>query len=157
MDFFDSLDAGWWWVAIGLALAALELIVPGVYLIWLALAAIATGVLTMALGLGAAFQVINFAFIALILVYSAKRWLKERPIESDDPLLNNKAGRLIGEIAIVTVPIESGEGRARLGDSEWIARGVDAGKGTRVKIVGVKGPILEVEPIPAIEISANEA
>ena len=43
MDWLTDIDAGWAWIALGLTLAALEMIAPGVYLIWLALAALATG------------------------------------------------------------------------------------------------------------------
>ncbi len=45
MDDFGSFDPHWVWIAIGLVLAALEMLVPGVYLIWLAVAAIITGLL----------------------------------------------------------------------------------------------------------------
>ena len=38
----DGVDNYWVWFAIGLALAALELLAPGVYLIWLAAAALIT-------------------------------------------------------------------------------------------------------------------
>ena len=149
MDWFDNFDAVWVWLAAGLALAALEMAVPGVYLIWLAAAAIVTGALTFVLDLGVLFQVINFVFLALIMVYSAKRWLRDRPIESSDPLLNNRGGRMVGETAVVVTPIDGGEGRVKFGDSEWIARGPDCASGTRVRITAAKGPILAVEPITA--------
>ncbi|MXP48201.1 NfeD family protein [Altererythrobacter luteolus] len=149
MDLFDNFDPVWIWLAAGLALAALEMVVPGVYLIWLAAAAIITGALAFVLDLGVLFQVINFVFLALIMVYSAKRWLRDRPIESSDPLLNNRGGRMVGETAVVVAPIDGGEGRVKFGDSEWIARGPDCGAGTRVRITAAKGPILAVEPITA--------
>ena len=39
MDEIGGFDPHWIWASIGLTLAALEMIVPGVYLIWLAVAA----------------------------------------------------------------------------------------------------------------------
>src|SRR5690606_40180997 len=57
MDIFEGIDAHWVWLTLGLILAALEMLVPGVYLIWLALAAIATGVLTFAFDLSVPMQV----------------------------------------------------------------------------------------------------
>ena len=42
MDDFLGGNAHWVWITIGLVLAALEMLVPGVYLIWLAVAAIIT-------------------------------------------------------------------------------------------------------------------
>ena len=41
MDWLDGLDAHWLWFAIGLVLAGAEMLVPGVYLMWLAMAALA--------------------------------------------------------------------------------------------------------------------
>lgn len=147
----DGIDNYWVWAIIGLALAALEMLVPGVYLIWLALAALAVAVLSFVSGPPLAMEVIAFVSLSLIFVFSAKRWLRERPIVSSDPLLNNRAGRLVGETALVTQAIESGAGRVKIGDSEWTARGSDADVGERVRITGSRGTDLLVEPIALIE------
>ncbi|MGB3379544.1 NfeD family protein [Allopontixanthobacter sediminis] len=151
MDDLGSLDPHWIWLSIGLVLAALEMVVPGVYLIWLALAALTTGVLTFVLDLGVAVQVTNFIFLSLIAVVSAKRWLRDRPITSVDPLMNDRQGRMIGQSAVVTVAIEGGAGRVRYGDSEWAARGPDLAVGVRVRITGADGTRLVVEPAPLLD------
>lgn len=143
----EGVEAYWVWLAVGLVLAGLEMLVPGVYLIWLALAAIAVAALTFVSGPALAMQVIAFVSLALIFAFSAKRWLGERPIVSADPLLNNRVGRLVGETALVTAAIEGGSGRVRVGDSEWIARGPDVAAGERVRIAGSRGSELLVEPI----------
>ncbi len=147
MDGLDSFDPHWIWITIGLALAALELLVPGVYLIWLATAAIVTGVLTYLLDLSLAAQVIDFVFLALIFAFSARRFLRDKPIVGADPLLNKRGGRLVGETAVVTQAFDGGSGRIRHGDSEWLARGPDIAVGARVRIVGHEGSILLVEPL----------
>ncbi|AKM08010.1 NfeD family protein [Pelagerythrobacter marensis] len=147
MDGLDNFDPHWIWIAIGLALAALELVVPGVYLIWLAAAALATGFLTFVLDLGLAVQISNFVFLALILAFSARRFLRDKPIVGADPLLNKRGSRLIGETALVTQAFEGGTGRIRHGDSEWLARGADVATGERVRIIGHEGAVLLVEPL----------
>ena len=141
----DGVEPHWVWIAIGLALATLELVVPGVYLIWLAVAALIVGGLTFVIDLGVAAQVINFVFLALIIAYSAKRFLRDRPIESSDPLMNKRGGRLVGQTAVVTLAFDGGSGRVRHGDSEWLARGPDLAVGARVRITGSDGAILLVE------------
>lgn len=147
MDWFNNLEAHWVWLTLGLLLAGLEMLVPGIYLIWLAVAAIITGVMTLALDLSFPIQVIDFVFLALIIAFSAKRFLGEKPIESSDPLMNRRGARLVGETALVVEAIEHGSGRVKLGDSEWIARGPDAAKGERVRIRGTEGSMLLVEPL----------
>lgn len=146
MNGLEGFDAHWVWIAIGLILAALELLVPGVYLIWLAVAAIVTGLLTLGLDLALPAQIIVFVSTSLIAAYSARRFLRDSPIESTDPLLNQRGSRLVGETAIVTQALDGGTGRIKYGDSEWIARGPDLEIGTRVRIIGSDGAILLVEP-----------
>ncbi|MBT2135032.1 NfeD family protein [Croceibacterium sp. LX-88] len=147
MDWLNGLEAHWVWLTLGLVLAGLEMLVPGVYLIWLAVAAIVTGAMTAALDLSLPMQVVDFVFLSLIVAFSAKRFLGQKPIESTDPLMNRRGARLVGETALVVQAIEHGSGRVKLGDSEWIARGPDVAKGERVRIRGTEGSMLLVEPV----------
>lgn len=156
MDGFDSFDPHWVWIVIGLVLAALEMLVPGVYLIWLAVAAIITGILTFGLALGLASQVVIFVSLSLIAAFSAKRFLRESPIVSSDPLLNQRGSRLVGETAVLTQAIDGGTGRLRYGDSEWLAKGPDMEVGARVRITGSDGAILLVEPVHLLGSSEGE-
>lgn len=154
----DGIETYWIWIAVGLVLALLELVVPGVYLIWLALAALATGLLVYVGDPPAAMQIVSFVFLSLIFAYSARRFLSESPIVSSDPLLNNRLGRLVGESAVVTQAIDGGSGRVRVGDSEWIAHGPDVASGQRVRITGHRGSQLLVEPAtPQIESRPEES
>lgn len=146
MDWLGDFDAYWAWFALGLVLAGLEMVVPGVYLIWLALAALATGALAFAFDPGLPLQIVNFVFLSLIIVFTARRVMTDQPIASTDPLLNNRMGRLVGQTGTVAVAIEHGEGRVRQGDSEWSARGPELAAGTRVRIIGFDGGTLVVEP-----------
>jgi membrane protein implicated in regulation of membrane protease activity len=41
-----TLEPHWWWLVLGLVLAIAEIIVPGVFLIWIGAAAIITGLLS---------------------------------------------------------------------------------------------------------------
>ena len=151
MDFLDGLDAAWIWITLGLVLAALEMLVPGVYLIWLAIAALLTGVLAFAVDVPLSMQIVSFVSLSLIAVFSARRWLRDSPIISSDPLLNRRGARMVGETAVVTQAIEHGSGRVHLGDSDWIARGPDMAVGERVRVTGNEGSTLLVEPLNLIE------
>ena len=147
MDWLGGIEAHWIWLTLGLLLAALEMLAPGVYLIWIALAALITGVLTAVFDVSLPMQGVDFVFLSLIIAFSARRVLKERPIESADPLMNRRGARLVGETATVVQAIEHGSGRVKLGDSEWIARGPDIAVGEHVRVSGSEGAILLVEPV----------
>lgn len=150
MEWLSEIEAHWVWLTLGVVLGTLEMLVPGVYLIWLALAAIATGILTSILDVSVPLQVVEFVALSLIAVFSARRFLRQSPIESPDPLLNQRAERLVGETALVTAAIEHGSGRVKLGDSEWIARGANAASGAYVRVTGADGAVLLVEPVEQI-------
>lgn len=145
MDWLSDLDPHWSWLAIGLVLAALEMAIPGVFLIWMAGAAIVTGLLVWFVPIGVPLQIVVFAVLAMVAVFAGKRWLKSNPIEGADPKMNDRGARLVGDVVVVTAVIESGSGRVRHGDSEWLAKGPDAEPGTRMRVAGHDGTVLLVE------------
>ena len=145
MDWLSDLDPHWSWLAIGLVLAALEMAIPGVFLIWMAGAAILTGLLVWLVPIGVPLQIVIFAGLAMVAVFAGKRWLKSNPITGADPKMNDRGARLVGDVVVVTAVIESGSGRVRHGDSEWLAKGPDAEPGTRMRVAGHDGTVLLVE------------
>jgi inner membrane protein len=147
MDGIDPSDLAWGWIVLGLLLAGLEMLVPGIYLIWLAVAALITGLIAFVAEPSLAIQVVSFVSLALIAAFSAKRFLRDQPIISADPMLNRGGQRFVGETAVVTEALDGGSGRVRVGDSEWIARGPDVEIGRRVRITGIVGTALTVEPL----------
>jgi hypothetical protein len=146
-----ELEPHWMWMLAAILLGIAELIVPGVFLIWLAAAAAATGLVTLAFGIALPFQFALFALFAVAAVYFGRRWYLANPMPSSDPLLNDRAARLIGRTVIVVGAIENGEGRVRVGDGVWSCRGPDCAEGSRVRIVGADGSCLRVDPVRDIE------
>ena len=157
MDWLGGIESHWVWLTLGLVLAGLEMLVPGVYMIWLAVAAIVTGVLALALDVSVPLQIVDFVFLSLIIAFSAKRFLGERPIESSDPLMNRRGARLVGDTALVVQAIEHGSGRVKLGDSEWLAHGPNIAAGEHVRVSGSEGAILLVEPLPLLPPEGEQA
>lgn len=147
VDWIETLDAHWLWLILGVILATAEIIAPGFFLIWLASAAILTGVVCFLLPIPLAGQIGLFAVLSVVAVYAARRWFILNPIESADPKLNDRGARLIGEIVTVVEPIGEGEGRVKVGDSLWDAEGPNAVIGTKVRIIGSEGSRLSVEPV----------
>lgn len=145
MTWLETLEPHWAWLALGLFLAVAEIAIPGVFLIWLAGAAIIVGVLTWVLPIGVAWQIVIFAVLAIVSVFAGRRYLRANPVISADPMMNDRGARLIGENVVVTSMIEDGRGRVKCGDSEWLAKGPDAEPGTRMRVCGHEGTVLVVE------------
>jgi len=137
-----------WWLAAAVLLGIGEIVVPGVFLIFLAIAAAITGIAALALpDLPLAAQLVSFAIWSGVTVAIGKRWYSDYPVESLDPQLNDRAARLIGQTVIVTDAIVDGFGHARIGDSSWPISGHDLPAGARARIVGIAGNTLLVEPL----------
>jgi hypothetical protein len=140
-----DLEPHWLWLLGATLLAIAEIVVPGVFLIWLAAAAAVTGFAALAFGIPLAFQFALFALLAIGSVYGGRRWYAANPMPSADPLLNDRGARLRGERLVVVSAIENGRGRVKVGDSVWACRGPDCPEGTRVRVVGSDGSCLKVE------------
>ncbi|MBR0551631.1 NfeD family protein [Stakelama marina] len=146
MDWLPGAGALWLIAAALLGIA--ELLIPGVFLVFVALAAGITGVLTLLFPeLGLPGQLISFGAWSVVAVLIGRRWYGNDDGPSADPRLNDRIARLIGEHVTVTHAIEGGYGRVRVGDGEWPARGPDVPVGTRVCVSGASEGILIVEPI----------
>jgi membrane protein implicated in regulation of membrane protease activity len=146
-----EIAAHWAWLLAGLALATAEVVAPGFFLIWIGAAAILTGLATLAFGLSLALQFGLFAIAAVAALYAGRRWFLMHPITTSDPLLNDRAARLIGRTVVATEPIVEGAGRVRVGDSIWNASGGDVPAGTRLRVVSVDGGTLIVAPLAKSE------
>lgn len=149
MDWVHS--AGVLWLIAGVALAITELLVPGVYLVFFAIAAAITGAIALLFPeLSVGGQLIGFAAWSLATVLIGRRWYRDFPVATSDPLLNDRVARLVGDTVTVVAAIENGRGRVRVGDSEWLAQGPDQPVGARVRITGGSGSTLLVEPLPLL-------
>ena len=135
------------WLATALVLLMAEMVVPGFFLIFLGVGAAATGLITLLLpGLPILLQAVIFAALTGGAVALGWGWYRGSKHASADPLLNDRAARLIGKRVEVCDAIIDGEGRVTVGDGAWSATGPDAGVGTIVRIIGANGSVLRVEP-----------
>lgn len=141
------VDPEWLWLIGGVVLLIAELIAPGFFLIFIGAAAIVTGFIALLLPIPVALQFAVFAALAFVAArYGGRRAYSMKYDYSSDPLLNDRAKRLLGKVVVVTQTIDAHSGRVRVGDSEWSARGIPAAPGERVRIVDVEGNCLKVEP-----------
>jgi len=145
------IDPEWLWLIGGVVLLIAELIAPGFFLIFIGAAAIVTGFVALLLPIPIALQFALFAVLAFVSArYGGRRAYSMRYDYSADPLLNDRAQRMLGKIVVATQAIDAHSGRVRVGDSEWSARGGPAAPGERVRIVDIEGNCLKVEPEHAL-------
>ena len=141
----------WNWMVLGFALLALEILVPGVFLLWIGIAAILVGLVSLQLWevawWGWQVQVLAFLVLSLIAAWLGHRIMRDRQSDSDEPLLNRRDAQLVGRTATLQEPILEGRGRIRIHDTVWKVTGPDAAPGTRVRVVSAGGGELRVEVV----------
>ena len=135
------------WAAAALLLMAAESLVPGAFLLWLgfAAAAVALGVWIIP-GVPLLLQALAFVVLSFVSIGIYRTWFRNREKPSDHPMLNQRALGHIGRILPLERAIEGGRGRVKIGDAFWDVAGPAMPAGTVVKIVGVDGMTLLVEP-----------
>jgi len=145
MSFFTNLGV-WNWFIAGGVLLALEVILPGTFMLWLGLAAIATGAISFILPFGWQVQVVIFAVLAVISVLIGRRIMPGVEVNSDKPFLNRRADAFVGRVFTLDEPIVSGSGRVRVDDTTWRVTGPDCPAGTKVRVERADGASLFVVP-----------
>jgi len=139
-------NAHWLWWSIGVVLLAGEMLIPGVYLLWIGLAAAITGVFAWsAPGLEFEGHGLIFAVLATISIYVGNRFFYQRASTIDDSQVNDRGKSFIGRQFLVVETIKNGQGHVQVGDSRWMARGPDMPKGTMANVTSVDGTVLVVE------------
>lgn len=136
----------WTWFVLGLLLLLAEVLAPGIFMMWLGFAAIATGLVVWPFErLGIAGQGIVFALLS---VASVGLWLRFRPgmrEQQEEPSLNRRGNTQIGRVFTLSEAIVDGYGRAHVEDSVWRVSGPDLPAGSHVRVIGIEGSTLRVE------------
>jgi membrane protein implicated in regulation of membrane protease activity len=110
----SDISGSWLWLIAGLILCGLEMFAPGVFLLWLGLAAIATGLALFLAPLSAAWTLLLFAVFAVIAVALGRKFYGARDEAPSGPRLNSRAEALVGRVVVLETAIADGEGsRAR--------------------------------------------
>ncbi len=139
----------YWWIG-AVVLAIAEILLPGAFFIWLAIAAAATGALVLAIpGMGGEFQLLTFSVLSVLAWVFGRRVVRRHLAASDQPTLNRRGEQYVGRRLTLAEPVRGGVGRARVGDSMWtLIAAEDLDAGTEVTVVGVDGIRLKVKRAP---------
>ena len=144
LDLIRSLGA-WNWFILAAALFVLEVLAPGVFMLWLGLAAVVIGIVSALVMLAWQWQLISFGVLALALVPAWRHFAGKVERPGDNPFLNRRAEGYVGRVFTLEKPIVDGAGAVRIGDTIWQVSGPDCPAGSRVRVAGADGPKLVVK------------
>ncbi|MDG4551071.1 MAG: NfeD family protein [Candidatus Contendobacter sp.] len=146
----------WNWMLLGVALMAVEALLPGFFFLWMGVAALLVGLaLAVAPGMAWTWQVLLFAVLSVGSIVAWQIRLRQHPTPTADALLNRRGHQYVGRVFTLDAPIINGHGKIRVDDSTWkVMVDQDCPAGTRLRIVGVDGVVLRgaVESPPATEV-----
>jgi hypothetical protein len=144
-DLFFSVRPHWLWFVAALLLIGAEALLPGVFLFWLGLAAVGTGLLAIVWPASFVAQLFGFAFFAVAAIAAGRFVAHWRRPTDTAPFLNDRGRALVGRTAILESAIRDGFGTAFIDDTIWRVRGADADAGDHVVVIGTDGTTLRVE------------
>jgi membrane protein implicated in regulation of membrane protease activity len=136
---------GWLWFVVAAIFFLLELMAPGVFMLWLGLAAILVGIISLVAVLSWQLQLIVFAVLSIACIPAYRSFARkvERPV--DRPFLNRRAEGYVGRVFTLEKPIVDGVGTIRIEDTVWRVSGPNLPAGSRVKVASADGADLAVE------------
>ncbi len=138
----------WAWFVAAAILLIFELVSPGVFFMWLAIAAVLTGLADTVFGLPWQAELLLFAFLSAVAVFAGRRFYKGPGMEpADNPYLNRRQMGYVGRTFTLKEPVVDGRGRLTIEDTLWDIEGPDMPAGTRIKVTAVSGMSLIVAPL----------
>jgi len=153
LDLFAFLDGAspWWWIALALALGAIEMVTFTYFMLWLGLAAFTVGIgLAIVPEMEGSSQVLTFALLSILYTGIGWYYVKQRQPVDEHPSLNRRSAAVIGRQAVVTEAFSAGVGWVEVDGVRWRARLADGAEppksGAILSISSADGMTLIVTP-----------
>jgi membrane protein implicated in regulation of membrane protease activity len=147
-QFFDHLEF-WHWMSFGVGLLVMEMLLPGVFFLWMGIAAGGVGLLMLGLpDLDWRIQLVVFSALSIICVTGFRYWQSKNPTETDNPKLNQRGQQYIGRVVSLTKDMENGVGQAHVDDTVWQVSSLDAQSfkiKQKLKVIDIEGATLIIE------------
>ncbi len=142
----EEIEFWHWWIA-AIVLIVVEVFAPGTVALWMAVSAAVVGLLLLAVP-DATWQTqfLVFAVLSVATVIGWRAYQLRYPTVSDQPTLNRRGEQYVGRVFTLDEVIVNGTGKIHVDDTMWKVVGTDLPEGTQVRVTGVEGTVLTVEP-----------
>ena len=134
------------WACLSLLLIAAEVMAPGVFMLWLGIAAgVTCFVVLLFPGIPLLWQAAGFIVLSFVSIWVYRRYFRQDDERNDQPLLNRRAEQFVGKVFVLDSALADGTGRIRVGDAYWTVTGPDLPVGTKVRVIGADSMTLKVQ------------
>jgi len=135
------------WACLALLLIAAEVIAPGVFMLWLGIAAgVVFAVVLLVPGIPPPLQALGFIVLSFATIGIYRRYFRKLDAQTDQPLLNRRAEQFVGKVYVLDSAIVNGYGRIKVGDALWTVTGADMPAGSKVRVTAADSMTLQVDP-----------
>jgi inner membrane protein len=134
----------WNWFILAALLLLVEVLAPGMFMLWLGLSAILVGLISSVVVWSWQSQLIAFAVFAIASVPAWRHFARNVEKPTDSPFLNRRAEGYVGRVFTLEKPIIDGVGAVRIDDTIWRVSGADCPAGSRVRVARADGANLSV-------------
>ena len=142
----EEIEFWHWWIA-AVVFVVIEVFAPGTVALWMGISAAVVGLLLLAIpDLTWQTQFLVFAVLSVATVIGWRTYQLRYPTVSDQPTLNRRGEQYVGRVFTLDEAIVNGSGKIHVDDTMWKVVGVDLAEGTQVRVTGVEGTLLTVEP-----------
>ena len=135
----------WNWFIAAVVLFLVEIMAPGTFMMWLGLAALVVGAISLGVDWSWQAQLIAFGVFAVAAIPAWRHFARKVEPPVDRPFLNRRAEGYVGRVFTLDKPIVDGVGTIRIDDTVWRVSGPDCPAGSRVKVARADGADLMVE------------
>lgn len=136
----------WYWWCLALALAALEMFIPGAAFLWVAGAAALTGIVAWVLpDMALAVELVLFGVLAALAYALSRRFMPRDRDDGQASTLNRRGEQYVGRVFTLETALAGGRGRVHVGDTLWpVTAEEDLPAGAQVRVVSMDGALMRV-------------
>ncbi len=142
----EEIEFWHWWIA-AIVLIVVEVLAPATVALWMAVSALVVGFALLAIpDMTWQVQFLVFSALSVATVIGWRAYQLRYPTETDQPALNRRGEQYVGRVFTLSEAIVNGTGKIHVDDTMWKVEGEDLPVGTKVRVTGVAGTVLTVEP-----------
>lgn len=134
------------WFTVGIILIILEMLLPGMFLMWFGVSALLVGVITLIITMSMNAELILFAITSVLSVITVILIMRKVSPNTQSTVTQNlnqaRGSELIGMTFTLDSKVTNHEGKINIGDTAWLIKGPDAEAGTHIKITHVENNTL---------------
>ena len=134
------------WFTLGIILIILEMLLPGMFLMWFGASALIVGVITLIIPMSMNAELVLFAITSVLSVIAVIVIMRRVSPNTQSTVTHNlnqaRGSEFIGMTFTLDSKVVNNEGKLNIGDTVWLIKGPDAESGTHIEITHVENNAL---------------